>query len=360
MNTPPPWPLTWAFFASFIDGLVGSDSVVESLDGENVLRRKIIPPELKDKVKADFFVVFNEAWLERNRGASSAGGADHPLVEIARMGLSYYLECIVGTFSWICQAGASWLITDRERTMIGLRDTTLFHATLFELDILTYLIKSGAKVTPDYKTSGDKDVEAMVELKGETFLVECKILDEGGVSDEIRRKLISMCTPFASRIRMGATFTKFPSREDLETIERAMVNAEAGKKSDTLELESGVVILKYGENPGPGSLSMPEPDDERIKATLDKALSKVRNVKLPTVLFVKVDLAAGIGNAYKKLTILLQDSKYRKFAKVFVVNKIKSSMEGFDLEVYELENHKAEFPCKLGWNPGKRIFTIDP
>jgi hypothetical protein len=360
MQIPTTWPLTRAFFESFIDDLVGSVAVIESVDGENILKRKIIPPELKDTVKANFFAVFNEEWLEQNRGVSPGGKPDHPLVEIARSGLSCYLECIIGTFSWICQAGASWLITERTRTITGLRDTTLFHATLFELDILTYLLKSGAKVIADYKTSGDKDVEAMVELKGVAFLVECKILDEGGVSDEIRRKLVSLCTPFNSRIRMSAVFKKFPSRADLQTIEKAVAEAEAKKNSDRLELESGIVILKYGEKAGPIGLTMPEPDDERIKATLDKALSKVRNMKFPTMLFVKVDLGAGVGNAYRKLGALLQDKKYRKFAKVFVVNKIKSSLEGFDLEVYEIPNQKAEFPCKLTWDQGKRLFDIEP
>lgn len=360
MTIPAPWTLTRAFLESFIDALVGIGVATEIVDGEEVLKRKVIPPELKDRVKADFFAVFDEEWLKQNRAVSPDEENVHPLVQITRYGMEHYLECIVGTFSWICQADASWLIIKRPRTIVGLRDTALFHATLFELDILNYLLKSGAKVAADHKTSGAKDVEALVELKNALFYVECKILEEGGETERIKNELRALCDPFASHVRMSGLFRKFPSWDDVEAIKKAHAEAEANSKSNKLSLSSGVVTLTYGARGGLGQIEMPEPDDERIKATMDKALTKVRHMKLPTVLFVKVDMGAGIGNACRKLADLLQDKKYRKFSKVYVVNKVKSALQGFDLEVYEVPNLISEYPCKLRWSEAKKLFDVDP
>lgn len=115
----------------------------------------------------------------------------HPLIYMIGLGLQQAAYKIISRIGIVFSVfGKTWF--DKNDDFIeSLRNPSKFLNTLYELDVLCDLKLSGANIdTTSFNTSGNKNVEVLIELNGHSFLVECKNLHKGDEVEHIEASIV--------------------------------------------------------------------------------------------------------------------------------------------------------------------------
>ena len=225
------WKLSMDFLTKFIEKKISdcTKDIVMKPDGTFL----IPPPELKfpSELKKLFFNIFNDEWFQINEPLFGIEEKQHPLSYIIHRHMHHYLQCMIETFDVFIELIGVDFIRESERIISSLQDSSAFHHTLFELDILGQLTKCGFSVDPDFVTTGNKNVEAKIEKNNNKFLVECKSLHTSDETKRIRERLMRLNKPFDINIKYSVAFKKFPNDSVIESIKQEIDEHQQNKTS---------------------------------------------------------------------------------------------------------------------------------
>ena len=214
------------------------------------------------------------------------------------------------------------LILTNPNLVNRLRNSSQFKSSLFELAILANLANQGIELIDLDHSTKKGDVEALGKLGDEEFLIECKILDESDLSEEID-ELMEWGIPEPANGEV--IFKDHPDQEDFDKIKELFRITIEDKLAQNYENKKIKVKTNVSDQ-SKTSYTLGFDDTNRQKNTLRKALKKAdKNRKV--WLFCGVFPDSRQGDAIDGFNELLVEKRYAKKVHELSVILIRHSME---------------------------------
>lgn len=328
----------------------------------------LVTPTLHEKFFSFINHIFPEDWYHRSKYTN------HPLARNLVKPNSSDLNGLLETFLFSMRfLGEDWFKKHPEY-LNYLRDSEDFTSTFFEIEILSLLKRDGFDIDPSYSINEKSNVEAKIEKNNWKGFVECKCLRDSKRYHYFKKEFFKLSV--LNYVEGSLFFFVYPSEEDIELIKKAVDEVQC-IESERFQLTVNKSLKKAHQGSGIKVNNWEQPDDNRIRTTLNNTIKKFRGKQSLSILLVKINISEGPNNAYKKIQKFLNEKKYDTIDQVLVViksgkgsinplansgdtSRITGQHIGYDYNMFFIKNPQSKYERFLYWGNNEFKIGIPP
>jgi len=320
------------------------------------------------KIRELTFPSLTQDWFERNLkyydfdGRRSVG--TRPVDLIVTSSLSSNKDSLFRFFETLYSIFNNENLSIDHHDIRRFIDPNLSTEWYFEIRMLDLLSRSGFSIERDVKTHKSMDVDARINFGNWSALVDCKRLNFSQESNEFY-EFLEQFNAFlvTQRIEKGLCICGelifkrhfgWPGWYNIFEMTKASI-----EKGQPYMCECDDFSYKVAPSPDfefqTFKTSEPMPENDRIKRTLNKMLTKLKGTDGGTLICC-IPPESGQGSALEVIDQLLKKNKYKKIHNVIGVD-IRDTFEDEYLIFRNRMNPNYEYAA-LNWNDDKRIFQI--